>query len=205
MPMSDAAIEAATRVGLFDGEHVDRTESTRRLIEILHDHPGDPLVDDEVLTIEELTFRIYQSSEPELRSVVAQLCSLSPHGAVQRTLNGNGQMLCGRRVVRIHDDHGIIDKQLKTGRFLSADAGVVVEFLLEASAKRAVRTTQTLRELHDLAMRRIPALTDVVVQRRRLFLTEVQPYLLPAAPAQPTPTVVTAPTGSRRPPSRRRP
>jgi hypothetical protein len=201
--MSDAALEAATRVGLYDGEHVDRTESTRRLIEILNDHPGDPLVDADVLTIEELTFRIYQSSEPELRSLVAQLCSLSPRGAVQRTLNGNHQMLCGRRVLRIHEDNGIIDKQMKMGRFLSSDPGVVVEFLLEASAKRAVRTTQVLRELHDLAVQRIPALTDTVVQRRRLFLTEVQPYLLPPAPPTPAPTVV-PPPAPRKPPTRRR-
>jgi hypothetical protein len=205
--MSDAALEAAARVGLYDGERVDRTESTRRLIEILNDHPGDPLVDADVLTIEELTFRIYQSSEPDLRSLVAQLCSLSPHGPVQRTLNGNHQMLCGRRVVRIHEDNGIIDKQMKMGRFLSSDPGVVVEFLLEASAKRAVKTTQVLRELHDLAVQRIPALTDVVVQRRRLFLSEVQPYLLPPAAPPPPPAATVAPPptrGARKPPARRR-
>jgi hypothetical protein len=112
-------------------------------------------------------------------------------------------MLCGRRVLRIHEDNGIIDKQMKMGRFLSSDPGVVVEFLLEASAKRAVRTTQVLRELHDLAVQRIPALTDTVVQRRRLFLTEVQPYLLPPAPPTPAPTVV-PPPAPRKPPTRRR-
>src|SRR5215471_11597880 len=184
MPMNESALEAAARAGLYDGEHVDRPESTRRIIEILRGHQGDPLVDAQVLTIEEITYRIYDSNEPDLRSLVAQLCSLSPRAPVQRTLNGNGQMLCGRRVTRQYETDGVVNKRLHTGRFLSGDPAVVNEFLLELRAARLTHGAETLRELHDLAEHRIPALAPIMAQRRKLLLTQMQPYLLPPATQQ---------------------
>ena len=179
--MTESALEAAARAGLYDGEHVDRTESTRRIIELLKAHQGDPLMDEQVLTIEEITYRIFDSSEPDLRSLVAQLCSLSPRAPVQRTLNGAGQMLCGRRVPRKSERNGIVKTHLETGRFLSGDPAVVNEFLLELRATRLTHGAETLRELHDLAEKRIPALGPMVSQRRRLLLSQMQPYLLPPA------------------------
>src|SRR5215831_14672262 len=177
--MNDASLEAAAKKGLYDGQHIDRPESSRRLIEILREHSGDPLVDAEVLTVEELTYRVYESNEPDLRSLVSQLCSLSPRAPVQRMLNGGGQMLCGRRVERSSTADGVVDKRFRTGRFVSSDPAIVNEFLLELRATRLTHGAETLRELHDLAEKRIPALAPVVGQRRRLLLTQMQPYLLP--------------------------
>jgi hypothetical protein len=74
---------------------------------------------------------------------------------------------------------------MHTGRFLSGDPAVVNEFLLELRATRLTHGAETLRELHDLAEKRIPALAPMMAQRRRLLLTQMQPYLLPPATQQP--------------------
>jgi len=185
VPINEASLEAAAKKGLYDGQHIDRTESSRRLIEILRGNTGDPLVDADVLTVEELTYQVYESNEPDLRSLVSQLCSLSPRAPVQRMLNGGGQMLCGRRVERSSTTDGVVDKRFKTGRFVSGDPAVVNEFLLELRATRLTHGVETLRELHDLAEKRIPALGPAMGQRRRLLLSQMQPYLLPPAAPQP--------------------
>jgi len=181
---SDEAIAAAADVHLYDGEKIDRSETTLRIKTLLSQHDAniDVCVDTNVLTLDEITFEIFHVSLLDLERLVSQICGLSAQGPLQKSLNGDGFMLCGRRVMREYPDPGrpgMVSRSKKTARFLSKDPAVVREWLLEPRAGRLKNGVDGLKELHDLAEHRIPELAQSNLARRHLFLTEATQRLLP--------------------------
>src|SRR5262245_53230961 len=125
MPINEAALEAAGRVGLLkpDSNVLDRQATTKRIIELLSDQPAAELCGVETgdLSIEQITTSVFHSDEEDLRAVISQLCSLRATGQVQHTLNGDGRMLCGRRTsMTLKMDDGSMVKHGVTQRFLSS-------------------------------------------------------------------------------------
>jgi hypothetical protein len=126
MALSEAAINDAAREGLVtDDGKIDRPAVIARIIDFLNHQTVTSLaeVDQKARTIEQITFAVFQSNDPDLRSLVAQLCSLSANGAVQHQLNGNGKMLCGKRMPRTWIQDGVTETSSKTCRFVRYGLG----------------------------------------------------------------------------------
>ena len=147
-----------------------------------------PVDDEEIFTIEELAFEVFKSDLPELRSLTAQLCSLSPQGAVQALLNGNGVLLCGRSVKRTFEDaNGVTETRMKTGRFFSDDDPMIMDYLVQANSDAITKKAGRMQDLHDLIVRRRPSLAAALAEKRLETTRTIQAALLPL-PAPPAPT-----------------
>jgi hypothetical protein len=181
---SEAALDAAARVGLLtDERRVDRPATVARIIEFLNHQPAtsEDEVEGAARTIEEITSDVFKSDDEELRSLVAQLCSTSPEGAVQHRLNGGGKMLCSKRVERMLQDpvRGITIRRTFAGRFVSGATEVVLQHLVELYTDRLTRSTARADQLLKLAVHRIPALQPAVDQRRLQATLRMRALLAP--------------------------
>ena len=188
MPYSEEVLEVVDAVGLLkQSGNVDRAKTAIRLREAIDTRPMNPVDDDEIFTIEELAFEVFKSDLPDLRSLTAQLCTLSPQGAVQMLLNGDGILLCGRSVKRTFEDgRGITETRMKTGRFFSDNDPMIMEYLIEANADAITKKAGRMRELHDLVARRRPSLAAALGQKRLETTGVIQGMLMPAPePPQP--------------------
>jgi hypothetical protein len=181
MSYSEEVLEVADAVGLLkQSGNIDRAQTAIRIKEALDSRPMNPVDDSEIFTVEELAFEVFKSDLPELRSLVAQLCTLSPDGAVQMGLNGGGILLCGKSVSRTFvDAHGITETRMKTGRFLSDQDPMVMEFLVEANAEAVAKKVGNMVKLHSLVARRRPSLAAALDQRRLATTQVVQNMLMP--------------------------
>ena len=185
---SEEVLEAADNVGLLkQSGNIDRGETAARLLAALRARPMNPVDDHEIPTIEELTLEVFDSNLPELRSLVAQLCALSPMGGVQARINGQGSdsggvLLCGRPVARMYTDseRGITETRKKTGRFLSDEDPMVMEYLIEANATALTRTAGRMQQLHDLVARRRPSMAPALARKRLATVAAIQLQLGPA-------------------------
>jgi len=184
VPYSEEVLEVVDAVGLLkETGTVDRAQTAVRLKEQLDGKPMNPVDDAEIFTIEELAFEVFNSNLPELRSLTAQLCSLSPQGAVQTLLNGGGVLLCGRPVDREYENaRGITETRKKTGRFLSDDDAMVMEYLIEDNSEALAKKAVRMSELHDLVVRRRPSLAAALGQKRIDTTRRIQASLMPPEP-----------------------
>lgn len=184
MPMSEAALEAAARVGLLkpDSTVVDRPATTKRIIEFLAQQPAADLFGVETVakSIQEITTEIFRSDEDDLRALVAQLCSLRATGQVQHTLNGDARMLCGKRTtVRLPLPDGSTVAHSLTQRFISSDHEVVMQYLVNQKLGSLTRQTVEVHKIMALTAKRIPALAPVLQQRRMQTTLEIRALLMP--------------------------
>jgi hypothetical protein len=184
MPINEAALEAAARVGLLkpDSNVLDRQATTKRIIEFLSDQPVVDLFGVETLaqSIEEITTAVFHSDDEDLRAVTSQLCSLRATGQVQHTLNGDGRMLCGRRTsMTLTMADGSTVKHGVTQRFLSSDPEVVMKFLADQRLGAQVRQAKELDKILALIVKRIPSLGTTLQQRRLATTLEVRALLMP--------------------------
>lgn len=118
-------------------------------------------VAERVATLDEICVGLFGESHPELRSLVVQLSSVAPAGAVQRSLE-NGHVLCATSVYRIV---GQVDGQVTrrfSGRFLSEDPDVVKRYSLAPLISMAERAMVRIRSRAELVARRVPALQNEV-------------------------------------------
>ena len=189
MPYSEEVLEVLEAVDLLKPTgNVDRGLTARRLRDALDSRPMNPVDDEEIFTIEELAFEVFKSDLPELRSLTAQLCSLSPQGAVQALLNGNGVLLCGRSVKRTFEDaNGVTETRMKTGRFFSDDDPMIMDYLVQANSDAITKKAGRMQDLHDLIVRRRPSLAAALAEKRLETTRTIQAALLPL-PAPPAPT-----------------
>ena len=184
MSYSEEVLEVVDAVGLLKSTgSVDRAQTAVRIKQALDTRPMNPVDDDEIFTIEELAFEVFKSDLSELRSLTAQLATLSPQGAVQTLLNGGGVLLCGKSVERkFVDTRGITETRMKTGRFLSDDDPMVMEYLIEANAQAITKKAGRMLELHNLVARRRPSLAPALAQKRLETTTAIQGMLMPPEP-----------------------
>jgi hypothetical protein len=186
MPMSEAALEAAAKVGLLkpDSNVLDRQATTKRIIDYLSEQPVADLFGVETVaqSIEEVTTAVFHSDDEDLRAVISQLCSLRATGQVQHTLNGDGRMLCGRRTTMILTmADGSTVKHGVTQRFVSSDPEVVTRFLLNQRLGSLMRQAKESDKILTLTAKRIPALAAEIEQRRLTTTLEVRALLSPEA------------------------
>src|SRR5262245_13516992 len=184
MPINEAALEAASKVGLLkpDSNVLDRQATTKRIIEFLSEQPAADLFGVETVaqSIEEVTTAIFHSDDEDLRAVISQLCSLRATGQVQHTLNGDGRMLCGRRTsMTLTMADGSTVKHGITQRFISSDPEVVTKFLLNQKLGSLVRNAKETDKILTLTAKRIPALAAEIQQRRLTATLEVRALLMP--------------------------
>lgn len=171
MSYSEEALEAAARVGLLtDERRIDRPATVARIIEFPSTRPIaslDEVRDPSIPTIEEIAGEIFKSNDEELRRLVSQLCPLSANGPVQHRLNGDGKLLCGKRVKRLlHGEDEVVIERMFTGRFITTDQDVVMEHLIDLKNKRVEGSVEQYAELMKLAVHRMPGLAAALEQRK---------------------------------------
>jgi hypothetical protein len=186
--MSQAALEAAARVGLLKPEStvIDRQATTKRIIDFLSQQPAADLFGVETVakSIEEITTEIFHSDEDDLRALVALLCSLRAAGQVQHSLNGDGRMLCGKRTsIRLSLPDGSSVAHSLSQRFISSDHDVVTQYLLNQKLGSLSRAAKEADKIMSLTLKRIPALASRLQQFRLQSTLEVRALLMPETDA----------------------
>jgi hypothetical protein len=189
MPINEAALEAAARVGLLkpDSNVLDRQATTKRIIDFLYEQPAADLFGVETVaqSIEEITTHVFHSDDEDLRAVISQLCSLRATGQVQHTLNGDGRMLCGRRTMMVLTmGDGSTVKHGVTQRFVSSDPEVVMKFLANQKLGAQVRQAKELDKILTLIVKRIPSLAGTLQQERMTTTLKVRALLMPEVDEQ---------------------
>jgi hypothetical protein len=92
-------------------------------------------------------------------------------------------LLCGKSVERkFVDANGITETRMKTGRFLSDQDPMIMEYLIEANAVSITKKAGRMLELHNLVARRRPSLAAALDQKRIETTGVIQKMLLPPEP-----------------------
>lgn len=164
MPYSDQTYRTLENRGYVDANgRIGRADIASDATDLLLRSSAVKATDDpaqRAVTLDELAGDLFGQSNPELRSLVAQVTAPGPQGQVQRALQ-DGHVLCGISVSRVVGQAGNGNQAVTrtfTARFVSANPDVVDRYALQPLVRKAERAAAGVRAKAELVTGRIPEL-----------------------------------------------
>lgn len=110
------------------------------------------------VSLHELTNTVFGINTYELRQLVSGMTTSRPEGLVQKNLP-NGWVLCSLRMEKeMTDQTGGAVKTKLACRFITSDVAVLDSYLMDPTITKAERLAESIRQMLDLAVARVPAL-----------------------------------------------